>query len=476
MIPKIIHRIWIQGAEACPFRDNLSRCRQDAEGIQFRLWDDASIRPLFERLGRRGRALEAMYDAEPTYAGKSDIARYMIVYLSGGFYLDTDYRCVRSPALWIDAFGGKDDIDLVVVQSNNFHRLYRLIDKVFIQNGLFGASARHPVMENCLKTILGRKRGSLLSRTGPLMFGAIVMAYFRRHPQTTVLLPDAYLFPFMNLRMHKTIPANIRDLPLMDHENANSWVPVGQKMLLRLPVVYYAWFLVAVVALIVWLVLIATGSVLAGFIFLLVYVILVIVLYGLLMRWYTRPPHFPQRDTLHKIKKADATRLMIVCHPDDELLFGGLALLRLDGWKIICLTNAGHKRRAAEFVAAMDSLDQVWEYEMWDHTDQDTARRLHDKVEPALRRELERHHYEMVLTHNWKGEYGHAQHRLVGTLVPRLVSSGLWVFWDTQGGHGSASADERERLAALVKGYPSQARRARKHFRRAHRYWILRVA
>lgn len=477
MIPKLVHHIWIQGAEACPFRDNIARCRSGTDGIDFRLWDDTTIRPLFRRFG--GPDLEKIYDAEPTFAGKSDIARYLIVYLEGGFYLDTDYRCVRSPALWIDQFGGTEGIDLVVVHDGEdaAYRFRKIIHKHHVINGLFGAAAGHPMMTDCIRVILQKKgRGNLLERTGTILFGNALRRYFTNHPETVVLLPRAYFFPvsFFN---HETMKKSTRFLPLMIHENSLSWSSGFNRRAMRLSPVVYAWSAVVLVLVVVLVVLLSVRQWLAAGLFALLYAVLVIVVTGLVMRWFTASPRFPNRRVLRETKRPGATRLMIVCHPDDELLFGGLALLRLDGWKVLCLTNGGNERRSAEFRAAMDRIDGVWAYEMWDHADQAMAGRLDAGVEAALRKELADRRYEMVLTHNWRGEYGHAQHRLVGTLLPRLVASGLWVFWDTQGGHGAASAEERERLTALLKeSYPSQYTRVRRHVKKAHRYWILRVA
>jgi hypothetical protein len=263
----------------------------------------------------------------------------------------------------------------------------------------------------------------------------------------------------------------------MIHENSLSWASGFNRRALHVSPAVYAWSAVVIVLVIVLIVLLSLRLWLAAGLFTLLYAVLVIVITGLVMKWFSSPPRFPRRDVFHETKRPGASRLMIVCHPDDELLFGGLALLRLDGWKVLCLTNGGHKRRSAEFRAAMERTDGVWEYEMWDHADQLVGKRLHADVEAGLRRELESRAYEMVATHNWKGEYGHAQHRLVGSLVPRLVSSRLWVFWNTNGGHGSASEEERERLEAFIRdSYPSQTKRARKHFKKAYRYWILRVA
>ena len=58
---------------------------------------------------------------------------------------------------------------------------------------------------------------------------------------------------------------------------------------------------------------------------------------------------------------------MIVSHPDDESIFGGAALLREQGWKVICLTNGNDKIRSKEFCEEMKIAGAS--YEIWDHPD-----------------------------------------------------------------------------------------------------------
>ena len=37
-------------------------------------------------------------------------------------------------------------------------------------------------------------------------------------------------------------------------------------------------------------------------------------------------------------------KLMIVTHPDDELIFGGRLLLDKKGWKVVCITNGSDNK------------------------------------------------------------------------------------------------------------------------------------
>ena len=118
----------------------------------------------------------------------------------------------------------------------------------------------------------------------------------------------------------------------------------------------------------------------------------------------------------------DVDKLMIIAHPDDEVLWGGMNLLLEPGWFVVCSTNVNHPTRSKEFYKTM-SWCNVTRYIMYDVQDEYTeeeeeADELYDgtSFEKGLR-ELSKHKWKLVLTHNDKGEYGHEHHRKVHRLV-----------------------------------------------------------
>jgi mannosyltransferase OCH1-like enzyme len=50
------------------------------------LWDDENILELFDEFP----TMLKIYNIEPTYNGKSDLLRYLILYKYGGIYVDAD--------------------------------------------------------------------------------------------------------------------------------------------------------------------------------------------------------------------------------------------------------------------------------------------------------------------------------------------------------------------------------------------------
>ena len=131
-------------------------------------------------------------------------------------------------------------------------------------------------------------------------------------------------------------------------------------------------------------------------------------------------------------------KLMIVAHPDDELIFGGKELLKEKGWKVICVTNASRKshnlfsnnfkkKRYAEFITVMNRLGHA--YEIWDFEDNLYNANWDDKLLlKQLKRVINERKYDKIVTHNLEGEYGHVQHIKVSQLVHQLRPANLFVF------------------------------------------------
>jgi hypothetical protein len=95
---KVIHFVWLQGAdnlrEQHPTLDAYVRTwRQFFPHWEHKIWSDADVKRLLKE--SFPPCVAAAYDAAPSFAVKSDIARYAIVFHEGGMYVDTDMECLR---------------------------------------------------------------------------------------------------------------------------------------------------------------------------------------------------------------------------------------------------------------------------------------------------------------------------------------------------------------------------------------------
>ncbi|WCK55278.1 PIG-L family deacetylase [Aneurinibacillus sp. Ricciae_BoGa-3] len=119
-------------------------------------------------------------------------------------------------------------------------------------------------------------------------------------------------------------------------------------------------------------------------------------------------------------------KLMIVAHPDDEMIFGGNELLMEDGWKVICVTNRDNPVRSKEFSRAMEMVGA--EYEMWNYEDGWTHHINRPEIQRDLERAVNERKYERIVTHNLRGEYGHPEHQALAEIMEKIVKDNLYMF------------------------------------------------
>lgn len=122
--------------------------------------------------------------------------------------------------------------------------------------------------------------------------------------------------------------------------------------------------------------------------------------------------------------RKDRRNLMIVAHPDDEIIFGGSSLQN-GNWDVICVTNGEDKVRSLEFEICMKELD--CNYEHWNFPDVWGGDFDRPKVSAALDSYIKRG-FDNVVTHNSTGEYGHSQHIALHHIVSEIVKDNLFVF------------------------------------------------
>ena len=111
---RICHQIWIQGDPPPHLVPDLFNLRTLNPDWRFYFWTNDTILPLLSIFPD----LLALYNSNVRGRGseftcKSDIARYLIVYLFGGLYLDCDFRC-SAPFSEV-----LSDSDVMVVADNS---------------------------------------------------------------------------------------------------------------------------------------------------------------------------------------------------------------------------------------------------------------------------------------------------------------------------------------------------------------------
>lgn len=446
MIPSLLHFIWIQGWETCPdhFKENVEVCSKKS-GVVIEFWDDEKIRKLLKNT----TDFLQLYDEENVMAAKADIARYAIVYQKGGVYLDIDMQCLGHIQHIFQEICPHVSLMILNTDDTWSAPLKKYILHNNILNGVFGASPKHPLFLNLLEKCRTRRHHrNITYRTGTNLFTLTVREHLASLPsprQEIFFLPRIYFHPIDMFH-----PSKCKDChhAITLHENTFTYNR-GHKFISTMA--YKKMCLVLILLLI--LILVGCRCYKTAVV-LMCFLVLVCILGSVFLYWSRlfHPSYTSLSDGLHIIKDQheDYDKIMIVAHPDDEILFGGLGLLREPGWKVVCVTNGNNKKRREAFIRAMEKIPNVYAYTLLNHKDQYFGTTMNSQLEMDLQDILKERPYKKIATHNYRGEYGHRQHILLHNIVERWASSPLYVFVNSQGGYGTASTKEKETLMEIL--------------------------
>lgn len=116
---------------------------------------------------------------------------------------------------------------------------------------------------------------------------------------------------------------------------------------------------------------------------------------------------------------------MIVAHPDDELLWGGSHLID-DNYLVVCITCGTKKERVEEFVRVMHKTNDKYimlGYPDKTNNERDNWEEVSSKIKKDLQEIISLKDWNLIVTHNPDGEYGHLHHKLTSEFVTNLVSN-----------------------------------------------------
>jgi len=149
-----------------------------------------------------------------------------------------------------------------------------------------------------------------------------------------------------------------------------------------------------------------------------VFVYLFLIVLSVLSSFYIYDQSYVERD-FSKIDLDKVNNLMIVAHPDDEVLFGGAHLLK-DDYLVVCITCGINKTRVHEFQRAMKATND--QFLMLGYPDKVLGIRSNWKEEKTLIYKdiynlLAMKNWNIIVTHNYNGEYGHQHHIMTNRIV-----------------------------------------------------------
>ena len=148
-------------------------------------------------------------------------------------------------------------------------------------------------------------------------------------------------------------------------------------------------------------------------------IIIALVIYGLI---HCYKPYKVDKD-YSKLNLDKVDRLMIVAHPDDEMLWGGAHLI--DGnYLVVCVTCGVVKERVNEFKSVMAATGS--EYIMLGYPDKTNGQRdswddWREKIAKDIDDIINLKDWKSITTHNPDGEYGHQHHKMTSKIVTDVL-------------------------------------------------------
>lgn len=175
-IPKIIHRMWLDIKDdnnknyPLKYQSHLQTFNNLNPEFEVMFWNTSSINKIFDGYPKL-KKYEKIWNGLPYHIQKCDLARYIILYLYGGIYIDLDFVCYKnlSPLC--------NNILLLVNEpsENNFYYNGKWNKK--ISNGFMGSSKKFNFWIELLDYIHDKTFpmkydnvvSSVMETTGPIM-------------------------------------------------------------------------------------------------------------------------------------------------------------------------------------------------------------------------------------------------------------------------------------------------------------------
>ena len=215
-IPRIIHQIWWQGMDKLPekykrFNESWINHHPD---WKIMYWDKNKI---YDLIKFNYPTLKKIIDNYPYMIQKIDMAKYLILYHYGGFYVDMDTICHKSfkNLYLIKEF---KNYDLVCSQMEIIPYLK------IVNNGIIFSKPRHPILLLLLNKLKNYQNKEfyqnhdlyIMQSTGPIFFHQMIDEF---KTNTVLILPETF-FESCSLTDYQTCT---KKGEYMTHHHTLSW-------------------------------------------------------------------------------------------------------------------------------------------------------------------------------------------------------------------------------------------------------------
>ncbi|PJE51188.1 MAG: hypothetical protein COV29_02855 [Candidatus Yanofskybacteria bacterium CG10_big_fil_rev_8_21_14_0_10_36_16] len=157
-----------------------------------------------------------------------------------------------------------------------------------------------------------------------------------------------------------------------------------------------------------------------------------------------------------KLDKGNA--LVIVAHPDDELIWMGGTILKYPeiNWTIFTLCRSDDPDRAPKYEKVCRYYGAKGMISDLEDEGIMNIRQSVPEIEKRIIKYVPNKTYQWLFTHNVNGEYGHIRHKGVHKAVKNLITSGkltadnLFLFSYNMGKNGKYAVTDKERADFVV--------------------------
>ncbi|ARF09146.1 glycosyltransferase [Catovirus CTV1] len=195
-IPKIIHQIWLQGENNIPkdYPNYSESWKKLNPNFEYILWDQSNIENLIKKYFPD---FLSKFNNYPKLVQKVDAAKYIILYVYGGVYVDMDLECLKN----IDDLLNYQKIMLLKCDLNILTKLYFYHTSGTILQNCFAASVpKHNFWIHCVQLMMNQDikqsyfellEKYIFRTTGPKL---ITDAYYTYPSNNEIMLIDTSLF------------------------------------------------------------------------------------------------------------------------------------------------------------------------------------------------------------------------------------------------------------------------------------------
>lgn len=154
-------------------------------------------------------------------------------------------------------------------------------------------------------------------------------------------------------------------------------------------------------------------------------VVILVIMFLIVLAFLRQPNLMPVKGQLEKINLNGVDKLMIISHPGDESVWGGVHLLS-DNYLVVCVSCGYDKNKTDDFLKALQySGDSSV---MMGYSDKLYLSRDVKKIKKQLKYILNYKNWSEVVTHNPDGEYNNYQHKQINKILSNLGVHNLVYF------------------------------------------------